>query len=60
MKKRIDRPIGELVDKTTQPDGSVIETYEVEILGSKIRYFHIPEYEPEIISWVTNKPFDIN
>lgn len=45
MKVRIDKiPMGTLVDTIPQPDGSVLETYEVEILGKKCRYFHIPEY----------------
>lgn len=67
LRKRIDTPIGTKVGEskvydteTFKPTGDVIEEYEVEILGCKVRYFHTPEYEPTPISWATRKPFDLN
>ncbi len=61
--KRIDVPIGKLVrvepvmDMETHKKISEIEVYEVEVLGVKCYHYHIPEYEPKQISWVTREPY---
>lgn len=35
--------IGTLIQEIKQPNGDVVQTYEVEVMGEKIRYIHILE-----------------